>query len=187
MSWFQQIQFIMKKITYFLPVFCLAFFAFTNIGVGTLGETPGTIQAIGNAGSDQLFTFQKWQFTKSEMLDGKIENIQLEIEINTSSLTCDWKDLEKNVKKKKDYFYIKKFPKAVVKIEGAEAFEEGQYKTTALLTLRGKTNPVELFFTISEKAPFNVKGEGVIKRSEFGFTGGGPKEEVPIMFDVVLP
>lgn len=178
---------IMKKITYFLPVFCLVFFAFTSIEIGTTGETPGTIQAIGNAGSDQVFTFQKWQFTKSEMPENNIENISLEIEINTSSLTCDWKDLEQNVKKKKDYFFIKKFPKATVKIEGAEPLGDGKYRTNADLTLKGKTNPVELIFTISEEAPYQVKGEGVILRRKFGFSGNGPADEVPIMFDVVLP
>lgn len=79
---------------------------------------------------------------------GLIENIQLEIEINTSSLSTDWKKLESSLKKKKDYFYIKKFPKATVKIEGAKVKGDDQYTTDAILTLKGITRSVPLNFTI---------------------------------------
>jgi len=177
----------MKKLTYLLIPFALIWFSFTYVGIGITGDTPGTIQAIGNAGSDQVFTFQKWGFTSATMAEDKVENIQLEIEINTSSLTCDWKDLEKNIRKKKDYFYVKKFPRAYVSIDGAEKMEDGRYRTEAMLTLKNKTKPVELIFSISDTKPYQVQGEGIIIRQKFGFTGGGPKDEVPISFDVTLP
>ncbi|MEM9885083.1 MAG: YceI family protein [Bacteroidota bacterium] len=176
----------MKK----LPFLVFAFFvtlSFTYVGFDKVGSSPGVIQAIGDAGSPQVFTFQKWEFTEAAMPDDKIENIQLSVEINTSSLTCDWKDLEKNIRKKKDYFYVKKFPKASIDIKGAEAIGEGQYKTEAMLTLKKYTKPVELTFTVSDTKPYQVKGEGVITRQDFGFTGGGPKDEVPISFDLTLP
>jgi len=159
-------------------------FTFTQIETEEIGGSPGIIQAIGDAGSPQVFTFQKWKFTKAEMPENKIENIQLEIEINTSSLTCDWKDLQRNIRKKKDYFYVKKFPKAIVSINGTEAIEGQKYKTQATLTLKKYTKPVELTFTVEGN---QVKGEGVITRQDFGFTGGGPKDEVPISFEVTLP
>lgn len=176
----------MKK----LPLLLLAsvlLFSFTQIGIEEVGTAPGMIQAIGNAGSPQVFTFQKWDFVSASMEDDKVENIQAEIEINTSSLTCEWKDLEKNIKKKKDYFFVKKFPKAYVNIDGAELQEDGTYKTQAILKLKKNEKPVELTFTISEEKPYQVKGEGMIIRQDFGFTGGGPKNEVPISFDVTLP
>ncbi|MEM8523143.1 MAG: YceI family protein [Bacteroidota bacterium] len=171
-------------IIFFILTLALLSFTFTQIEVEEVGNSPGIIQAIGDAGSPQVFTFQKWEFSKAEMPENKIENIQLEIEINTSSLTCDWKDLQKSIRKKKDYFYVKKFPKAIVKIDGAEAAEDGKYKTQAMLTLKKYTKPVELIFTVEGK---EVKGEGVITRQDFGFTGGGPKDEVPISFEVTLP
>ncbi len=177
----------MKKIHLIIPLFCLLFFAFTSIERATIGDTPGTLQAIGNAGSDQVFTFNKWKFTKAMMPEDKVENIQVEVEINTSSLSCDWKDLEKSVKKKKDYFYVKKFPKATVKIDGAKALKNGTYTTDAILTLKGISKTVKLDFSISDSKPYTVKGSGVIKRKKFNFTGGGPKNEVPINFEAVLP
>lgn len=176
----------MKK---FILLFVLSTFllAFTQIEKGTIGDSPGTIQAIGNAGSDNIFTFQKWKFTSVEMADDQVENIKLGIEVNTSSLTCDWKDLEKNIRKKKDYFYVKKFPKAIISIDGATALEDGKYQTTAMLTLKKHTKPVELTFTISEEKPYKIKGTGMIIRQDFGFNGGGPEDEVPVMFEVELP
>ena len=161
--------------------------SFTQIGIVSSEDTPGTIQAIGNAGSDQVFTFTKWNFTKAQLPEGKMENIQLDIEINTSSLSCKWKDLEKNVKKKKDYFYVKKFPSAIISIDGATLNEDGTYTTEAMVMLRNKEKPVTLTFTVSEEKPYQVKGEAVIQRSEFGFTGDGPKEEVPVSFEATLP
>lgn len=177
----------MKKLILFLPVFCFVFFAFTSVEIGTRGTSPGLIQAIGNAGGDQVLTFQKWKFINTTIPENKVENIQVSLEINTSSITCDWKDLEKGLKKKKDYFYIKKFPKAIVEIDGAKATEDGNYQTDAEMTIRGITKKVPLTFTISDTIPYQVKGEGLIIRQDFGFTGGGPKDEVPIMFDVILP
>jgi len=171
----------------FIIIALLLTFSFTNIGIGERGQTLGTIQAIGTAGGPNVFTFEKWEFTKAEMPDDKVENIALSIAINTSSLTCDWKDLQKNIRKKKDYFYAKKFPTATVEIKGAEPIGNGQYKTQALLTLKNNTKPVELTFTISDSKPYQVKGEGMIIRQDFGFTGGGPEDEVPISFDVTLP
>ncbi len=169
----------------FLAAFLLLAFSFVE--KGTVGEAPGTIQAIGDAGSPQVFTFQKWAFTHFAMPEERVENIKLGIEINTSSLTCDWKDLEKNIRKKKDYFYVKKFPKAIVEIDGAMPTEDGRYTTRAMLTLKKKTLPVELTFTISDTKPYQVEGEGIILRRKFGFTGDGPKNEVPVSFAVTLP
>ena len=166
-----------------------AFFVFFNGFVGyEQGETsPGTIEAIGNAGSDQVFSFRKWSFTKANVPNGNFEEVEVEVEINTSSVETGWKKLEKSVKKKTDYFYVKKFPKATISIDGAEKQADGSFMTEAELTLKGITKKVPLTFTVSSKQPYRIKGEGVIKRRKFGFTGGGPKNEVPVSFDVILP
>ena len=175
----------MKKLLFCLLSLC-TLFAFTSIERGTIGEPPGIIEVIGDAGSPNTFTFRDWSITSLEIPGDKIEDIVLAVEINTASLSCSWKELEKNVKKKKDYFYVKKFPKATVTIDGAEALENGSYRTQAMLTLKNFTKPVELTFTITERKPYKVVGGGVIQRSQFGFTGGGPKEEVPLNFELVL-
>ena len=151
------------------------------------GDTPGTIQAIGNAGSDQVFTFERWEFTKAEMQEGQVETLDLEALIDCKSLACDWKDLEKSVKKKENYFNVSKFPTAKVVIQGAEDQGDGTWLTNAVLTLKETSKEVPLTFTISGEKPYQVKASGELKRRKFGFDGGGPKNEVPISFEMTLP
>ncbi len=150
-------------------------------------KTPGVIQAIGNAGSDQVFTFEKWQFTKAKMKYEEVANLELEAEIDCSSLTGSWEDLVKSVKKKKDYFHVSKFPTASVVINGAEDQGDGTWLTNAEVTIKEITHEVPLTFTITDEKPFQVSGTGELKRREFDFTGGGPKNEVPVMFEATLP
>lgn len=150
------------------------------------GETPGTLTAIGDAGSPNVFTFERWHFANFEMPDGDPTQVKATIEIDVTSAICDWKDLQASVLKKKDYFFTRKFPTAQVNIDGASATEDGQYTTEALLTLKGIEKPVTLTFSISDEAPYTIEGEGVIMRRSFNFYGDGPKDEVPIAFTAVV-
>ena len=182
----------MKKIMFpILAAFATAafFLAFKPAPEAHLfkGDPPGTIQAIGNAGSDQVFTFEKWEFTRAEMEEGQVETLDLEAILDCKSLVCDWKDLEKSVKKKEDYFNVSQFPTAKVVIRGAEDQGDGTWLTNAELTLKETTKEVPLTFTISGEKPYQVKGSGELKRRKFGFDGGGPRNEVPISFDMTLP
>ena len=161
--------------------------AFTQIGIGNSTDTPGTLQFVGNAGQATTFTVEQWSFGKVEMKGDSVQNIYAEIEMNTSSINASWKDLVDNIKKKKDYFYVKNFPKATVIINGAKKMDDGSYETDAKLTLRGIEKPVKLTFTISAEKPYKVIGSGTITRQDFGFTGGGPKNDVPVSFEATLP
>jgi len=174
------------KLFFILPIIALGFFLASFIGYESSENTPGSITFIGEAGSPNVFTCNKWQFTHIEMPDDKVENLHAELEINTSAITCDWKKLEASLKKKKDYFYIKKFPKATVTISGATANEDGTYTAPAQLTLKGITKTVPLTFTISNEKPYIVKGSGIVERRAFNFYDDGPKDEVPVNFEVRL-
>ncbi|MEZ4686700.1 MAG: YceI family protein [Bacteroidia bacterium] len=149
-------------------------------------ETPGSITFIGNAGSDQEFTVERWKFSKVENA-GQPEKIRVEAEMDMTSIRCDWADLLKGVKDKKDYFYVKKYKTASVTINGAKANADGSYSTDAELTLRGKTKTVPLTFSISKEAPFHIEAQGIVMRRKFGFTGGGPRDEVPVKVSADLP
>lgn len=178
----------MKKIIILSALVVGTLFSLSSfVGFDKVGEAPGTLQFIGNAGSDNLFTFQKWAFTNLELPEDDFSRIKATVEINASSFTADWKDLEKSIKKKQDYFYVKKFPKVYVEIDGASKNEDGTYNTDANLTLKGVTKEVPLTFTVSETKPYVIKGEGIVKRKKFKFNGGGPKDEVPVMFEFELP
>lgn len=176
-----------KKLVFpaILVICCFMLTSFIGYDNGTI-ETPGTISFIGDAGSPNTFIFRKWAFTKVELPNDNFEEVNIALDINTSSLQTAWKDLEKNIRNKKDYFYVKKFPTATVSINGAKKQKDGSYITKAMLTLKGVTKPVDLQFTVSEEKPYVVKGSGVIIRQQFKFNGGGPKDEVPINFEVTL-
>ncbi len=157
------------------------------IGYESKLNTPGVIQAIGDAGGPNTFTFRKWKFTEVRLPNDDFTQVKVGLEINISSLSTDWKKLEKSIRTKEKYFYVKKFPKANVNIEGATANEDGSYSAEAVLTLKGVTKSVPVTFTVSENKPYTIKGEGVMNRREWSFNGDGPKDEVPISFEVNLP
>ena len=148
---------------------------------------PGVIEVIGDAGSPNVFTFNQWNFSTFEIPNGDLTHIHAIAEINTSSLSCEWKDLQKSVRKKKDYFYVKKFPTATVEVKGAQLLADGSYETDAMLTLKNFTKPVKLRFQVSGTNPITIEGKGEMKRQSWGFTGGGPKDIVPINFTFIQP
>ncbi len=147
-------------------------------------EPPGRIEFIGDAGSPNTFVIRDWRFLETELPEGKVENIRLRAELNMVSISTEWKKLENSIRNKTDYFYATKFPKATVSIQGAERIEGNRYETDAELTLKDITKIVELTFTVDGK---HVVGSGTIKRQDFAFTGSGPKDMVPISFDLYLP
>lgn len=151
----------------------------------TAGEAPGTIQFIGDAGGENVFTVEKWAFTTIENLETPTQ-MHLEAVLDIRSISCSWEELNMNVKEKKDYFFMKKFPEASITINGAKEIEPGKYTTEAMLTLKGITKPVTLNFTMSAAAPYQVKATGIIIRQEFKFKGKGPKNEVPVMIEAIL-
>lgn len=173
-----------------LAVFTLALITF-NFTEATFyqyeGETPGVLTATGTTGGPNVFTFERWHFAQISMPEDDPTQIQAVIDIDVTSAVCDWKDLEYSIKKKKDYFHVRKFPKAMVSINGATLQEDGSYQTEALLSLKNVEKPVTLTFTISAEKPYEIKGEGVLNRRDFRFTGDGPQDEVPIAFEATLP
>lgn len=150
-------------------------------------DAPGKIEFIGDAGSPNVFVFRKWAIDDVQVPEGDLEKVKINLTIQTGSLETQWKDLEKNIRKKKDYFYAKKFPRASVSIDGAKRMEDGSYSAEAILSLKGVTRPVNISFTASETAPYQIKGSGIITRQKFKFTGSGPKDEVPVNFEITLP
>ncbi|MEM1215927.1 MAG: YceI family protein [Bacteroidota bacterium] len=151
------------------------------------GETPGTLTAIGDAGSPNVFTFERWHFAEISMPDNDPTQIKAVVDIDVTSAVCDWKELESSVLAKKDYFFVKKFPKATVTVDGATAQDDGSYLTEAILNLKGVEGPVALTFTISDEAPYEIEGSALLMRRKFKFKGNGPKDEVPIAFSATLP
>ncbi|MEO0405160.1 MAG: YceI family protein [Bacteroidota bacterium] len=161
---------------------CAAF----TVKVGSGSEAPGTLTAIGDAGSPNVFTFNRWSVQKESFDPNSPADMKLIIEIDMTSATTDWKDLEKSILKKKDYFYIEKFPKAYVTINGASKIEGNTFTTDAELEIKGKTGTVPLTFSVEGSGPYHIVGQGEMDRTKFKFKGKGPKDMVPIAFDFML-
>ncbi|MEM9836353.1 MAG: YceI family protein, partial [Bacteroidota bacterium] len=145
-------------------------------------EAPGALTFIGNAGSDNLFTVNKWKFTRVENPDQPTE-IGVTAILDMTSITCDWKDLQRNLHKKKDYFYSKKWKTATITIDGAELQEDNIYQAIARLEIKGITKDIPIDFTITgdDTEGYSVDASATVMRRKWKFTGGGPKEEVPVM------
>lgn len=146
---------------------------------------PGEITFIGTAGGPNVFTVKNWEYIKAEVPDGNMENIEVEIELDMTSIDTPWKDMLKSVKKKAAYFYVKKYPTASIKVSGAELVEGKTYKTNAMVQLKNIEKPVELTFTAKKKGKaYVIEGSGMIMRRDFKFNGDGPEEEVPVKFAI---
>lgn len=148
-------------------------------------EAPGTITFIGNAGSDNTFTVNNWKFDQLENLADPT-NIKVAATLDMTSITTGWKDLEKNLHKKKDYFNSKKFNTSQVVIEGASLQEDGSYLAEATLSLKGVQRKVPITFTLTGSGPYQLEGKATVMRRKFKFTGNGPKDEVPVMISATL-
>ena len=110
-------------------------------------KSPGKITFIGDAGSPNVFTVNTWKFTRVENPD-RPENIGITAMLDVASITCDWKDLEKNVLKKKEYFHSKKWKTASITIDGATLQRDGSYLAEAQLELKGIRKEIPISFTI---------------------------------------
>jgi polyisoprenoid-binding protein YceI len=147
--------------------------------------TPGEITFIGNAGGDNLFTINQWKFDRLDNLDNPLK-IGVTAVLDMTSITCDWKDLEKNLHKKKDYFHSKKFNTAQLTIDGAEEQADGSFLAQADLSMKGITKTVPVAFTLTGEGPYELVASATIMRGNFNFSGKGPKEEVPVMVKATL-
>ncbi len=176
----------MKKISIIILVALATFFS-SFVGIREAKENPGTITFLTDAGMESVFTVGNWKFNKCDIKADAIEKLQVEAEMDMSSIDCSWRDLEKSVKKKTEYFYVKKFPTATLSINGATKVKDNEFNCDASLTLREISHPVKLTFTAtpSEKG-LMIKGTGVVNRRDHAFTGDGPKDQVPVSFEFLV-
>ncbi len=177
-----------RLFAFFLVFICFINWAFYDpYGNEQYDNVPGVIQVIAHAGNDRTFTFEKWKISKLQWEVGKYEDINIEILIDAKSLSNSWKDLEKNIRKKKDYFYVKKFPTIVAKINGAEKVGESKYRSEMELELKGVKRSVPIEFEIDDQNFLKVSGDGTLNRRDFKFNGDGPEDEVDLKFQISLP
>jgi polyisoprenoid-binding protein YceI len=157
-------------------------------GETRLADAPGLLSCTARTQTEQTFVFRRWQLEGAALPDGDFARVSVQVLVETASLSCDWKELEKSIKKKKDYFYVKKFPRASIRIDGAVRQSDGRYLAQAKLVLKGVEGTVPLLFSaVEEGGRWRVSGGGTLDRRSFGFTGDGPQDAVDIRFDFLWP
>ncbi len=173
----------------FLPALMFALLVFGAMASSRVefpATAPGTITFIGDAGSANVFTVEKWKFDRLERLDNPLE-IGVTATLDMASITCGWKGLEESLHKKKDYFHSRKFATASITIEGATPGElPGTYRANARVKMKGVTREIPIDFTLSGSGPYRLHATTTIDRRQFRFTGDGPKDEVPVTVDAVV-
>ncbi|HEY1186250.1 MAG TPA: YceI family protein [Gemmata sp.] len=106
--------------------------------------------------------------------DGDLTKLAVTVDIDTDSLYSDDAKLTAHLKNA-DFFDVKNQPKATFKSTKVVRDEKG-YTITGDLTLLGKTKPVKIPATITEKdGVLSVSAKFTIDRTDWGMTFGKGK------------
>ena len=114
---------------------------------------------------------------------------QVKIIIDINSVSASYKELVDTLKTP-DWFDIKLFPNAEFKATQFKKIDDKSYQADGNLTIRDKTIPTTLTFTLDEYTPTkaHVSGKTLLKRSDFGIGRGewaktdDVKDEVTVTF-----
>lgn len=103
----------------------------------------------------------------------KLDSSSVNIVVDVGSVTASYKDVADTLKTP-DWFDTKVFPKAVFKASQFTKTGDKNYQAAGNLTIRDKTVPVTLTFTLDEYSPTNAHAAGstTLKRSAFGVGRG---------------
>lgn len=103
----------------------------------------------------------------------QLESSYLKIIVDMNSVTTSYKDVEDTLKTS-DWFNIKLFPQAIFTAKKFTAVENNRYKANGALTIRDKTLPIELDFTLDEYSAekAQAKGTATLQRTAFGVGQG---------------
>jgi polyisoprenoid-binding protein YceI len=143
-----------------------------------IGGERGTIDF--SIGDSKIFrttgSFKKWSGMVN-VDDVDVPRSSVDVQVNTRSiqmLDTQQTDMLKDV----DFFDVDKFPEMVFRSTAVQRTGELTLKVTGDITLRGITRPMVLDVSVTDRRPnaragaryARFRGEGTIKRSEFGMT-----------------
>lgn len=103
----------------------------------------------------------------------KLESSQIKITIGMGSVAASYQDMGKTLTGA-DWFDAKSFPSATYEAGSFTKTGDKTYQANGNLTIRGKTVPVVLSFTLNEYTPTKavVTGSTAIRRNDFGVGQG---------------
>lgn len=138
-------------------------------------------------------TGQFKKFTGEVNFDpAQLKEDKVKIIVDMNSVAVSYAQITDTLKTP-DWFNVKVFPQAIFKTNKFTKTGDKTYQADGTLTIRDKTIPIKLDFTLEEyaKDKARVKGSTVLKRTQFGIGQGewaktdNVKDDVKVEFTLV--
>ena len=182
----------MKMLLAVILLFCASAQAVEPAPLYTVDKAKSTITftAVQNnapvTGSFQTFDAQ------IRFSPDALETSSAIVSIDTGSVQASYGEVASNLKGK-DWFAVDTFPKAIFTSKKITHLTGNRYQADATLTIRDKTVPVKLDFTLTQFSPTHatVDGTTTLKRTDFGIGQGewkdtsAVKEEVRVAIHLI--
>jgi polyisoprenoid-binding protein YceI len=143
-----------------------------------IGGERGTIDF--SIGDSRIFrttgSFREWR-GMVDVDEADVPRSTVDVRVNTKSI--EMLDSQQTAMlKDADFFDVEKFPEMTFHSKSVERTSTDKLKVTGEITLRGITKPMVLDISVTDRKPeapagaryARFRGEGKIKRSEFGMT-----------------
>lgn len=173
----------MKRILVLLVLSLFPLFAYATVWKIVPVESSLTFTAIQNnapvSGKFSIFSGD------IDFDPAKLDKSSVNIVVNMASVLTSYAEVG-DALKSDVWFDVKLFPQAVFKASRFIKTKENTYEAQGNLTIRDKTIPVTLLFTIKDYSAKHAKVEGatVLKRRDFG-VGSGEWESTDTVKDDV--
>lgn len=123
----------------------------------------------------------------------KLSDSHVNIVVDIGSVTTSYEEIA-NTLKTTDWFDVKLFPQAIFKANNFAKVSENAYQAHGTLTIRDKTLPIVLNFTLEEYSKTNARAKGsvILKRTAFGIGKGewantdDVKDDVQVNFVITV-
>jgi len=124
--------------------------------------------------NNKEFTGEFRSFTADIAFDSQaLGDAKAVVNVDTASIDTSFSDDEDQAARGKDWFYVKKFPKAVFETTAFHKTGKNSYTVDANLTIRGVTQKVSLPFTLDITGDTaHMKGEVTLNRGAYGVGQG---------------
>lgn len=117
----------------------------------------------------------------------QLDASHVNVEVDLASVSTSYQTVADTLKTA-PWFDVKLFPKAIFKATDFKKMEGNTYQANGTLTIRDKTLPVTLTFSLDEfsKTKAHAKGSITLKRTAFGIGSGKWKDTKEVKDDVLV-
>ncbi|MEM6456181.1 MAG: YceI family protein [Acidobacteriota bacterium] len=157
----------------FLAIACLML---TAAGVTAKDERPGELEfKANNAIYNAHGSFKRWHFTEVNIPDGDLTRGTVAFEVDLTSVWEKAQALADHLRAP-DFFNVKKYPTATVKIHNAKAAGAADtYSAEAKIDFLGVSRTVPVNFKVTGTDPLRIEGTATMDRTAFNL--GGPSHD----------